>query len=277
MNDYEARREERIERYRQRAAAARIRSTGRLSAAHGIADRIPLGQPIIVGHHSERGHRADLKRIHGHYQAAYEEDSRAKYWEQRAEAAESNSAISANDPDAIEKLREKLAAAEAHHARRVEQNKRLRKARITPDHPQLREELASKSLGLTDNEANSLYLFAINFAYQCRPYVKWPPYDLANSKGRINQVKERIAQLERRASTPARPEAEGNGIRLVHNPQRNSIELYFPTKPAQEVRDELKRCGFRWGRTSGCWYAKDWLGPRALAERLMKPEAVESA
>ena len=34
------------------------------NAAKGLADSIPFGQPILVGHHSEKGARRDQECIH---------------------------------------------------------------------------------------------------------------------------------------------------------------------------------------------------------------------
>lgn len=38
--------------------------------ARAISDRIPMGQPVLVGHHSEKRHRKDLSRIRGNYEKA---------------------------------------------------------------------------------------------------------------------------------------------------------------------------------------------------------------
>ena len=41
---------------------------------------IPMGQPIIVGHHSEGRHRRDLKRIDSNMQKSIEESKKADYF-----------------------------------------------------------------------------------------------------------------------------------------------------------------------------------------------------
>lgn len=41
------------------------------------------------------------------------------------------------------------------------------------------------------------------------------------------------------------------------------LEIVFPSKPGVEVRNELKRRGFRWAPSSSCWY-----GPAAAAHGL---------
>lgn len=49
-----------------------------------IADGIPLGQPILIGHHSERNARRDQKRIENGMRKAVDMWKTAEYWEQRA-------------------------------------------------------------------------------------------------------------------------------------------------------------------------------------------------
>ncbi len=52
-----------------------------------IADNIPLGQPILVGHHSERHARKDAERIENGMRKAVQLWDTAKYWKQRAAGA----------------------------------------------------------------------------------------------------------------------------------------------------------------------------------------------
>lgn len=68
------------ERAGERAEAARQR-------VHQIADSIPFGQPILVGHHSERHARADVKRIDNGMHKAVEEWKKEAYWQDRAKSA----------------------------------------------------------------------------------------------------------------------------------------------------------------------------------------------
>jgi hypothetical protein len=50
---YDQRRQARIARLRARAASARQEAQQHQQAAEAIAEHIPVGQPILVGHHSE--------------------------------------------------------------------------------------------------------------------------------------------------------------------------------------------------------------------------------
>jgi hypothetical protein len=62
-NDYKERKVDRISRYEERAAAARGESFSRCKITRSIGDGIPMGQSILVGHHSEAKARADMKKI----------------------------------------------------------------------------------------------------------------------------------------------------------------------------------------------------------------------
>lgn len=79
--------EERAERFegyseRREAEAERARE-----AVHAIADGIPMGQPILVGHHSERHARRDAEKIERGMRKAVDLWKTSKYWEQRAAGA----------------------------------------------------------------------------------------------------------------------------------------------------------------------------------------------
>lgn len=52
---------------------------------------------------------------------------------------------------------------------------------------------------------------------------------------------------------PAQPSA--NLPRVEFNAEHDGVEVYFPGKPADSVREALKRAGYRWHGTKKCWYA----------------------
>ena len=58
------------------------------------------GQPIIVGHYSEKKHRRLIDRAHSDIRKSIEEDDKSKYYADKA--------IYNDDPNAIEKLKDKL-------------------------------------------------------------------------------------------------------------------------------------------------------------------------
>jgi hypothetical protein len=63
MNSYEQRQVDRRQRLEDAARKANAEAARRLDTAHEIGSHIPFGQPIMVGHHSEKRHRGDIERI----------------------------------------------------------------------------------------------------------------------------------------------------------------------------------------------------------------------
>lgn len=82
LREVAAGRAEHYQRWSDNAAARRETAA---AAQDAILSRIPMGQPIQVGHHSEGRHRRDLARADGHMRRVVEEDERAEKWDGRAE------------------------------------------------------------------------------------------------------------------------------------------------------------------------------------------------
>jgi len=55
---------------------------------------------------------------------------------------------------------------------------------------------------------------------------------------------------------------------LTENHERDGLELRFPDKPADAIRDALKAAGWRWSRFSGCWYIRRTPAARVFAEQV---------
>jgi hypothetical protein len=54
------------------------------------------------------------------------------------------------------------------------------------------------------------------------------------------------------------------------NAELNGVEIYFDSKPSEEVRNQMKVLKFRWARNKGCWYAKQSDDAISLAKQLAK-------
>jgi DNA repair exonuclease SbcCD ATPase subunit len=177
MSTYRERREARAERLREQAARNDAKSDAARASGDAIASHIPMGQPILVGHHSEKRHRRDLARIDRAMQTTVEAGRTAD--RQRASADEierqADRAIYDDDSDAIERLRAKLAELEAERERRKQANADYRR-----EH---RAELKAMS------------------AYDRHHAVPFPSYSLSNLSGRITATRKRIEFL----SQPERP------------------------------------------------------------------------
>lgn len=70
MNFYEQKKASKLERAERRLEKAQQAAENSLKRAREIGSHIPMGQPILVGHHSEKRHRRDLEKIDRSYQEA---------------------------------------------------------------------------------------------------------------------------------------------------------------------------------------------------------------
>jgi uncharacterized protein DUF3560 len=84
LADRAEQRAERFEDYSEKRGADAVRAREAVAA---IADNIPLGQPILVGHHSERHARKDAERIENGMRRAVKMWETSQYWTQRAAGA----------------------------------------------------------------------------------------------------------------------------------------------------------------------------------------------
>lgn len=81
------RQEERAERFEGYKDARAEDAEQARKAVHSIADGIPLGQPILVGHHSEKHARKDAERIENGMRRAVKMWETSQYWKDRAAGA----------------------------------------------------------------------------------------------------------------------------------------------------------------------------------------------
>lgn len=115
---YRERRERKAERLREWADKREAKADIHSAAAADYIRDLPLGQPILVGHHSERRHRRDIERFNRNMQSSIEDREKADEMRQRADNIDTaaDRAIYDDDPDAIERLEQKIAAAELTRA-----------------------------------------------------------------------------------------------------------------------------------------------------------------
>ena len=114
-SDYNDRRARRRERYEDRIESSKQESEAASDAAHRAIEHIPPGQPILVGHHSERRHRRDLARHDSAMRRSIDASKKADHYRGKLSGMD-YSGISSDDPEAITQLKAKLAAMETTHA-----------------------------------------------------------------------------------------------------------------------------------------------------------------
>lgn len=229
--DHEERREARIDRLNARADKAHAESTAAYQRSKAVADRIPMGQPVLVGHHSEGRHRRDLARIDSAMRRSVDKGNEAARLAGAAEAAERNTAVSSDDPEALTKLRDKLAGMEAEREQIKRENRLARKG---------------------DEAVLAKLTHALRHTPYHDPRRGHPSYVLKNLGGNIRRVKQRIAELEARAGREPR-ECEIAGISIRENPDTNRVEVDLGRRASKEEYQTLKRHGFKWSRTNEVW------------------------
>jgi hypothetical protein len=190
---YRQRREARAERYREWADKREAKAKTELEQAQEMSSIIPLGQPILVGHHSEKRDRNYRNRISGKYERARENADKADTFRSRADEIErqADNAIYSDDPDAIERLEERIAELEAERTRIKAFNTALRKGMPGGDALQM----------LTPKERQDYAVIARVAPFQLGPKGELPSYKLSNLGGNINRQKKRLASLQRKAES----------------------------------------------------------------------------
>lgn len=63
-------------------------------------------------------------------------------------------------------------------------------------------------------------------------------------------------------------------MQVLKNEAQNGLELYFDTKPEQQVIEALKTNGFRWHNVKKCWFTKASEEKQKLIEAITKGEAI---
>lgn len=184
---YRERRLAKADRYEEWAEKRAAKSDAAINRAHQLGDMIPMGQPVIAGHHSANRHRSHLKKIRGAYDKSWEHADKAKSMAGKAATirAQADRAIYDDDPDAIDRLREKLADLEAQRNGIREYNKTCRKG--SPDRSLLHPVQLQRLEGA---EARNDLVFHVNADMSFDSYVA------ANLGGVISSTRKRIQKLE---------------------------------------------------------------------------------
>lgn len=274
MRPYEERKAARIARLLERAEGKRAESARAFSGVRQIADAIPFGQPILVGHHSERRARKDADRIHNGMRRAIEADKEARDLERRAEAAASNRAISSDDPEAVVLLREKLSKVNKQREMAKSINGAIQKAKRAAAKGEAFDALARANLtalGLEDRHLEIL------LAPDCFGNLGVPAYRMTNLGAEARRIEKRIEELTVKASAPVTPPELHGDIRIEES--ENRVRVIFPGKPSEDVRERLKSWGFKWAPSEGAWQRhasnQAWHAARAVVRASCGPVAVE--
>lgn len=151
--------------------------------------------------------------------------------------------ISSDDPQALDKLRAKLAKLEKLQATMKAANAAIRLKDQEKGNAKLRE------LGYSEEQ-----VLELRTPDMCGR-VGFASFHLSNNNANIRRIKDRIARLEKEEARAAedREDIQGEGYTLTENSEAGRIQFIFDGKPDSEIRELLKSYGFRWAPSMGAW------------------------
>lgn len=175
-----------------------------------------------------------------------------------------NHAISSDDPQAVEKLTEKLEACQKRQEFMKSVNSYYRK-----------NGTAHGCLGVSEETAERMdESVRTGYSWVTAPF---PSYELSNNNAEIRRLKQRIEQLSA-SQELGYVGWKFDGGEAVANTDNNRLQLLFDEKPTDEQRTALKRSGFHWSPSEQAWQRQ--LNDNAIyaASRLdfVRPESGES-
>lgn len=236
MNDYELKQEARKERYEERALKSAQEGAARFQKASAMADVIPFGQPVLVGHHSESRDRKYRAQIGANMDKGIQAEKNAERFKAKA-AAVGKGGISSDDPDAIEKLSKELAGLAEAHQKMKQANKLVKK----------NDAKALVELGFSEEQAAEL------LAGDVMGRKGFAAYAISNSNANMARISKRIKALEAQKMRPDR-ELAGDGYTYREDTGENRVMFMFDEKPDADVRQVLKRHAFKFSPSrNGAW------------------------
>ena len=255
-----ARLERKLEKREQWAAKRSARSDASFKAAHAATEGIPFGQPILVGHHSEKRHRAALDRADRGMRAGIDHADMAAHHAGAAAGIERqlDTSIFSDDEDAVDALTARIAELEAQRDRMVAVNKDYRKG----------DAAFAAAAGVDVDKAAAMRAkIEADYSWCRQPF---PRHQLSNLSGNIGRLRKRLVHVQARAARTAAAEASTSGV--IVEGTGDYIRVTFADKPYREVLQAMRDAGYRWGGGS-------WTGERArlpqIVRDLMPPDPAD--
>ena len=277
-NKYEERQQARRDRLESAADTAASAAAKSAKAARAVADRIPFGQPILRGHHSEGRHRRDADRIERGTRRAAELDARAEELRDQA-AAVGTGGISSDDPEALVKLRAEMVEVAAAHERGLALNRAFKaeiKARgAGKDSTLERIALHQARLDAIDAACETAAIPPDERAGHRRTIelCSWMtvPYQASSGSSSLRRIEARIEELERERAIPAAAEVRHDdlGLAVIDRPEDNRTALRFDALCSDEAVKILGGEGWRWARSTKTWQRQRNQASRYSLERVL--------
>jgi len=233
--------ERKLERRREWADKAETRSNQLSERSDKMMSVIPMGQPILVGHYSEKRDRNYRNRAWNMMGRAVEQRDLAEHHESKADGLEHqlDKAIFSDDTNAIEELEIRIKNNETKREHMKEVNRLYRKG----------DAASLAGLGINLDELKTK-LAAAGSYWGSAPHL---PYEFSNLGQRIAGDKKRLEQIKAQNARRAEAEAAPNGV-TMQACEGGYCRVTFAEKPDRSILDALKAAGFWWAK--GSWAGK---------------------
>lgn len=162
-----------------------------------------------------------------------------KYLEKIRKILYGSDIIKSDDKDAVEKLQEKLDSLQKRQEQMKAVNAYYRKHKTLDGCPDLSPE---------DIERLKQAMKA-DWHYQDKPYLS---FELSNNNQNIHATKARLERLKA-AKEKETTDYDTEHFKVVENTEMMRLQLFFDGKPDAEIREIVKRNGFKWSPKNECW------------------------
>ena len=171
------RKERKIKKREEWAKSRNKKSDAAYKTADEIAKAFENGQPILIGHHSEKRARRDQEKIHNNMRKCIDNSDMANHHLEKAEGLQQqlDNTIFSDDPDSVERLQEKVNTLEKKRNRL----KKIKKA-------------LTKGIEIVLTEAEKKHLESNK---RCWGDYNIMPYELTNLGATIRTAKKRIEKI----------------------------------------------------------------------------------
>lgn len=260
MNSYEEKLARRKQYYIGKSKELASASNAEYERYNKMGEAIPFGQPILIGHYSEKTDRAYRGRMVRHMEKSIELGKKSEYYMRKAEGV-GKGGISSDDPDAVKKLTAKLEELKDNQTFMKEVNKAIR----------------LKDIKKGDERLIALGIIREQIPEYRKPGVfgiaGFPRYMLSNNLANIHRIEKRIKSMERmKEQEESTDDVETDLYKFCV--ADNRVQFIFDGKPAQDVRDVLKAHSFRWSPLRSAWVRQNTVNGMFAAKEVM--EALDS-
>ena len=222
-SNYEQAKEDKADRLLNRAQRKAKEADAAFNRSRSLVEHIPFGQPILVGHHSERKHRAALDKSWSAMGRSVALNEHAEKLERRA-ASVGTAGIASDDPNALQALQNKLDSAKKAQEKMKKANQLIRAGKA--------DQLST--LGFSESDIKTL----LTPAYGQPGFAS---YSLSNNNAEIKRLEKRIKALTA-MHNKAPLEVETEDYSIYVNDGRICVK-FAGGKPTEQVR-KLLRTGY---------------------------------